>query len=144
MTQRVERSFRDPQSACKLDVDALLAARLAEPDPPAFLADVTVATELPSVAPPGRLLVVRSGRWVEYQSPITAVNLLRLVAWDPDPDACWDLASWVHARLLVFPGDEDIHSYRYDSGPARGKDPDFSDSPIAAFAIRARMRPAIV
>lgn len=144
MTQLLVRTFRDPQSATKLLVDELLATRLALPDPPDYLADANVVTELPQAAPPGRLVVVRSGRWVEYQSPITAVNLVRLVIWDRDPDAAWDLASWLHAQLLAYPGGVDVHSYKYDAGPAKGKDPDFPDSPIAAFTIRARMYPAIV
>lgn len=143
MTQLIARAFGDPQSAGKLDVEALIVAALLEPDPPAFLTDVEVATVLPARAPQARLVVVTSGPWLNYQAPITATNRVRVVAWDPDPDVAWDLSSWIHARLLAYPGDVDVQRYRYDAGPRRGKDPDY-DSPIAAFTIQARMRPAVV
>jgi hypothetical protein len=141
MTQLIARTFGDPQSSAKLDVDALVADGLALASPPAFLADLTVATMLPSVAPQGRLVVVRAGLWLEYQPPITAVNRLRIVVWDLDADASWDIASWLHAQLLamLLPSSSEIHSYRYDGGPTRGLDPDYG-TPITAFTLRARMR----
>lgn len=138
---KVATSFRDPQSVAKLHCDGLLAGALAA-SPPPFLVGLATGTQLPG-GPPGRLLVVRSQRWVEYQPPVTAVNLLRLVAWDLDPDVAWDVASWFHGRLLALAGDADAVSYSYDSGPARGTDPDF-DTPMTAFTIRIRMRPAIL
>lgn len=141
---KLVRGFGDPLSAAKLDLDAELALVRALPNPPAYLADVDVATVMPATAPVGPLLVVRQGPWIEYQAPLTALCRIRVVAWHSDPDSCWDIASWAHARLLARPGDEDVVSYRYDSGPLRGRDPDFPDAPIAAFAMRVRMRPAIL
>lgn len=141
---KLVRGFGDPVSAAKLDLEAERDAVLALADPPAFLADLVAATQMPASAPPGPLVVVTQGPWTDYQPPLTAACRLRFVAWHPNPDTAWDIASWLHARLLARPGDEDVHSYRYDSGPRRGKDPDFPDAPIAAFAMRARMRPAIV
>ena len=137
------RGFGDPLSAAKLDVDAELALVRAA-TPPAYLAGLEVATVMPATAPVGPLLVVRQGPWIEYQAPLTALCRVRFVAWHPDPDTAWDIASWTHARLLARPGDDDVVSYRYDSGPLRGRDPDFPDAPIAAFAMRVRMRPAIL
>ncbi len=136
--------FGDPLSAAKLDVDAERDAGLLLPTPPTFLTGLEVATVMPASAPPGRLLVVRQGPWTEYTPFVSAVCRVRFVAWDPDPDVCWDIASWIHARLLARRGDSDAVSYRYDSGPLRGRDPDFPDSPITAFAMRVRMRPAIL
>lgn len=138
------RAFGDPVSAAKLDLDDELAIAVLLPTPPAYLDGLDITTKMPASAPVGRLLVVRQGPWTDYQAPITAVSRLRIVAWDVDPDVAYDVASWAHARLLARPGDADVVSYRYDSGPVRGRDPDFPDSPIAAFAIRARMRPAIL
>lgn len=136
-------TFGDPQSCAKLDVDGLLASA-ASPGPlPSFLADLDVATRLPDKSPQGPLLVVRSGQWDDYQAPITATNRLRLVAWHPDADAAWDIASWIHGRLLAFPGDEDVVGYRYDSGPARDIDPQYG-TPIAGFTTLVRMRAAIL
>lgn len=137
------RHFRDPQSAAKLDCDALLEARFDAGDVPSFLQDLSIGTELPSERPPGRLLVVRSGPWTEYVAPITAVARIRGVAWSLDADEAWDIASWFHASLLAYPGDLDVVSYRYEIGPERGKDPDY-DTPMASFTLRARMRPAIL
>lgn len=131
-------TFRDPQAIAKKHCDALLAAA-SQP----FLVGLGVGTKLPAVAPQGRLLVVRSSGWVEYQPPTTAVALIRVVAWDPDEDVAWDLASWFHGQLLALPGDLDVISYRYDSGPRKATDPDY-DSPIASFTIRCRIRPAIL
>lgn len=138
------RGFGDPLSAAKLDVEAELAAAALAGPLPDYLDGLEVATRMPPAAPPGALLVVRQGPWIEYQAPLTALCRVRFVSWHPDPDTCWDIASWAHARLLARPGDEDVHSYRYDSGPLRGRDPDFPDAPIAAFAMRVRMRPAIL
>ena len=138
------RAFGDPLSAVKLDVDDELAAALLLPEPPAYLVDLDVATRLPSSAPIGSLVVVRQGPWTDYQPPLTAVARVRVVVWNPDPDTGWDIASWLHARLLARPGDADVVSYRYDSGPLRALDPDFPDAPICAFALRVRMRPAIL
>ena len=145
MTQLLSRTFGDPQSSAKLDVEHLVDQALAADDPPAYLAGVDVATILPTAAPQGRLVVVRSGLWLEYRPPITATNRVRVVAWDPDPDAAWDIASWIHAHLLAHlsPSSSEVHSYRYDSGPVRAIDPDYL-SPIAAFTIAVRMRPAVV
>lgn len=140
---KIARGFGDPLSAAKLDVDAELAAA-ALGDPPEYLADLDVATVMPSSAPPGPLLVVAQGPWTDYQPPLTAVCRIRFVAWHPNPDTAWDIASWLHARLLARAGDDDVVSYRYDDGPLRGRDPDFPDAPIAAFAMRVRMRPAIL
>ena len=138
------RGFGDPLSAAKLDVDdELVVAALAGPLP-GYLAGLDVATRMPPAAPAGALLVVRQGPWIDYQAPLTAVCRVRFVAWHPDPDSAWDIASWTHARLLARPGDADVHSYRYDGGPLRDRDPDFPDSPIAAFTMRVRMRPAIL
>ncbi len=140
---RVAVTFRDPQSCAKLDCDALLAAA-ASPGPlPAFLADLAIRTQLPDEAPQGPLLVVRSGLWPEFQGPITATNRIRIVAWHPDPDAAWDIASWFMGRLIAYRGDEDVVGYRYDSGPERDKDPNYG-SPIAGFTTLVRMRPAIL
>lgn len=141
---KLVRGFGDPISAAKLDLDDELAIVRALPSPPAYLAGVEVATVMPATAPVGPLLVVRQGPWIEYQAPLTALCRIRVVAWHSDPDSCWDIASWAHARLLARPGDDDVVSYRYDSGPLRGRDPDFPDAPIAAFAMRVRMRPAIL
>lgn len=138
------RGFGDPLSAAKLDVDDELAAAALAGSPPEYLAGLEVATVMPASAPVGPLLVVRQGPWIEYQAPLTALCRVRFVAWHPDPDTAWDIASWAHARLLGRPGDADVVSYRYDSGPLRGRDPDFPDAPIAAFAMRVRMRPAIL
>lgn len=138
---KLVRGFGDPQSAAKLDVDAELAAVAS---PPAYLAGLQTATKMPGETPPGPLLVVRQGPWIEYQPPLTAVCRVRFVAWHTDPDSCWDIASWIHARLLARPGDADVVSYRYDVGPLRGRDPDFADAPITAFSLRVRMRPAIL
>lgn len=138
------RHFRDPQSAAKLDCDALLADAAALIGPlPAFLDGVEIATKLPAAAPPGRLLVIRSGPWIEYNAPLTAVARIRGVAWSLDADEAWDIASWFHASLLAYPGDADVVSYRNELGPERGMDSDY-DTPIAAFTVRARMRPAIL
>lgn len=95
--------------------------------------------ELPT---PGRRLVIRSGAWTEY-SAATATNRVRVMAWDLDPDAAWDISSWFHGQLLALRGDDDLVSFQYDSGPAHGVDPDYK-TPIVAFAINARMRPAIL
>lgn len=137
------RHFRDPQSAAKLDCDALLLAAAEAGPLPAFLEGLAIRTELPAATPPGRLLVVRSGPWVEYVPPLTAVARIRCVAWSLDADEAWDIASWFHASLLAYPGDDDVVGYRYELGPERGKDSDY-DTPIAAFTVRARMRPAIL
>lgn len=137
------RHFRDPQSSAKLDCDALLTARQALPDVPSFLQDLRIATELPSEAPPGRLLVIRSGSWLEYVPPITAVARIRGVAWSLDPDEAWDIASWFHASLLSYPGDDDVVSYRNELPPERGIDPDYA-TPMTSFTIGVRMRPAIL
>lgn len=136
------RHFRDPQSAAKLDCDALLATAVAV-GPPAFLDGLAIGTKLPAAQPPGRLLVVRSGPWVTYVPPITAEVRIRLVAWSLDADEAWDIASWFHASLLAYPGDDDVVGYRYELGPERGQDSDY-DTPIAAFTVTARMRPAIL
>ena len=138
---RVPLTFGDPQSSAKLDCDAILAAADVAVRP--FLAGLTISTHLPRESPQGRLLVVRSGPWVDNQSNVTAANLLRLVAWDPDPDVAWDIASYFHGHLIARPGDVDVVSYGYDGGPTRAVDPDY-DSPIAAFTLRARMRAAIL
>jgi hypothetical protein len=138
------RGFRDPLSAAKLDVDDELAIVRALPDVPEYLDDLVASTAMPLTAPVGPLLVVRQGPWTDYQSPLTAVCRVRFVAWHSDPDTAYDIADWAHARLLARAGDADVHSYRYDSGPLRGRDPDFPDSPLAAFALRVRMRPAIL
>lgn len=137
------RHFRDPQSAAKLDCDALLEEAAAAGPLLSFLDGLKVGTELPAARPPGRLLVVRSGPWVEYVPPITAAARIRVVAWSLDADEAWDIASWFHASLLAYPGDDDVVAYRYELGPERGKDSDY-DTPIAAFTMRARMRPAIL
>jgi hypothetical protein len=136
-------TFRDPQSCAKLDCDGLLAAAATPGPVPAFLDGLTIGTELPDAAPQGPLLVVRSGLWDTYQGPITATNRIRIVAWHLDPDAAWDIASWFHGRLLAYRGDQDVVGYRYDSGPARDKDPDYG-TPIAGFTTLVRMRPAIL
>lgn len=141
---KVARTFGDPVSAAKLDLDDELAIVRALPDVPAFLTDLVTGTRMPASLPVGPLLVVRQGPWTDYQAPLTAVSRVRFVAWHPDPDTCYDIGSWAHARLLVRPGDADVVSYRYDSGPVRGRDPDFDDAPITAFAMRVRMRPAIL
>lgn len=135
---KIATTFGDPQAVSKRRCDALVASVAT---PPSFLADLVIATVLPKKNPTGPLLVVRSGRWLEYQAPVTAVNRIRLVAWHPDEDVAWDIVSWFHGRLLAFPGDEDVVSFRYDDGPQKGTDPDF-DSPIAACTIAVRMRPA--
>lgn len=141
---RPARHFRDPQSSAKRDADLLLAARAAAgPVLPSFLEGLQISTRLPPAAPPGRLLVIRSGAWLEYVAPLTAVIRIRGVAWSLDADEAWDVASWFHASLLAYPGDEDVVSYRNEVGPERGTDPDY-DTPIAAFTVRARMRPAIL
>lgn len=141
---KIARGFGDPLSAAKLDVDELLAAAALLPEPPAYLEGVVAATQMPGTAPAGSLVVVRQGPWTDYTPPVTAICRLRFIAWNPDPDTAWDVASWLHAQLLARPGDDDVVSYRYDSGPLRGKDPDFPDAPICAFALRVRMRPAIL
>ena len=141
---KIVRGFGDPLSSAKLDAEAELALVRALPDPPAYLADVVIKTQMPATAPVGPLVVVRQGPWIDYQAPLTALCRVRFVSWHSDPDSAWDIASWLHARLLARPGDEDVVSYRYDSGPLRGRDPDFPDAPIAAFAMRVRMRPAIL
>jgi hypothetical protein len=138
------RGFGDPLSSAKLDAEAERDAVLLLADPPAYLDGLVIATQMPASAPVGPLVVVRQGPWTDYVYPVTAVSRLRFVAWHPDADTAWDIGSWLHARLLARPGDDDVVSYRYDSGPLRGKDPDFPDSPITAFALRARMRPAIL
>lgn len=138
------RHFRDPQSSAKRDADRLLAARTAAGTTlPLFLEGLQISTRLPSAAPPGKLLVIRSGAWLEYIAPVTAVIRIRGVAWSLDPDEAWDIASWFHASLLADAGDEDVVSYRNEIGPERGIDPDY-DTPLAAFTVRARMRPAIL
>lgn len=144
---KIAATFRDPRSAAKLDCDALALAA-ATPGPlPEFLDGLTIGTHLPKKpndeAPRGRLLVVQSGPWLTYQPSITATQRLRFVAFAPARDDAWDIASWFHARLLAFPGDEDVQAYRYDAAPEDGIDPDY-DTPIAAFTIGARMRPAIL
>lgn len=139
---RVAVAYRDPQSATKLLLDDLVASRLQEPSPPAFLTAVEVATRLPERAPASPLLVVRSGPWDEWDQA-TAVNRVRLVSWGPDEDALWDVLSWAYGRLLAYGGGDDVVSFRYWEGPRRAIDPDF-DVPIAAAVTRARMRPAIV
>ena len=141
---KIARGFGDPVSAAKLDAEAEVAARLTLPSPPAYLSGLDLATVMPSTAPVGPLVVVRQGPWTDYEPGITAVCRVRFVAWNADPDKAWDIASWLHATLLARPGDEDVISYRYDAGPLRGRDPDFPDAPIAAFAMRVRMRPAIL
>ena len=138
------RHFGDPQSSAKRDADRLLAARAAAGTTlPLFLEGLQISTHLPTSAPPGKLLVIRSGAWLEYIAPITAVIRIRGVAWSLDPDEAWDIASWFHASLLADAGDEDVVSYRNEIGPERGIDPDY-DTPLAAFTVRARMRPAIL
>lgn len=140
---KIAVGFGDPLSAAKLDLDDELE-QARRGTPPAYLSDLMVATRLPAAAPVGPLLVVQQGPWTAFQPFITAVCRVRVVAWHPDADTAWDIASWAHARLLARAGDADVISYRYDSGPLRGKDPDFPDAPIAAFAMRVRMRPAIL
>lgn len=139
---KLVRGFRDPVSAAKLDAEAELA--LVQPTPPAYLAGLVIATIMPSEAPVGPLVVVRQGPWTDYEPAVTAACRLRFIAWHADPDSAWDISSWLHARLLARAGDEDVVSYRYDAGPLRGRDPDFPDAPISAFAMRVRMRPAIL
>lgn len=141
---KIVRGFGDPVSAAKLDAEAELAAVVALGSPPDYLSGLELATVMPGSAPAGRLVVVRQGPWTDYTPGISAQCRVRFVAWDADPDVAWDIASWLHARLLARPGDADVVSYRYDSGPLRGRDPDFPDAPIAAFAMRVRMRPAIL
>lgn len=138
------RGFGDPLSAAKLDVDDELVIVRALPDVPAYLDDLVAATKMPAAAPVGPLLVVQQGPWTEHQAPVTAVCRVRFVAWHADPDTAYDIANWAHARLLARAGDADVVSYRNDSAPLRGRDPDFPDSPLAAFALRVRMRPAIL
>lgn len=137
---KVARQFGDPQSAAKLDCDALVASAGVLPS---FLEDLSIVTQLPASAPKGPLLVVRSGPWTQYVPPLTAVARIRATAWSPDSDEAWSIASWFHASLLAYPGDADVISYAYEIGPERAKDADY-DSPIAVFTVRARMRPAIL
>lgn len=142
---KIVRGFGDPLSAAKLDAEAEVVSRLALPSPPAYLSPTpAIATVMPASSPVGPLVVVRQGPWTEYTPGVSAVCRVRFVAWNPDPDTAWDIASWLHAQLLARPGDADVVSYRYDSGPLRGRDPDWPDAPIAAFAMRVRMRPAIL
>jgi len=141
---KIVRGFGDPLSSAKLDAEAEVQFGQAALPALAYLSGLEVSTRMPAEAPVGPLLVVRQGPWTDYQPAVTAVARIRFVAWHADPDTSWDIASWVHARLLARPGDSDVISYRYDSGPQRGRDPDFPDSPIAAFAMRVRMRPAIL
>lgn len=141
---KIVRGFGDPLSAAKLDAENERDTVLVLADPPAYLSGLELATLMPSSAPPGPLVVVRQGPWTDYQPGITAACRIRFVAWHADADTAWDIASWLHARLLARPGDADVISYRYDSGPLRGRDPDFPDAPISAFAMRVRMRPAIL
>lgn len=143
MTKLV-RGFGDPLSAAKLDADDELQLALALADPPEYLLGLEPGTRMPDAAPTGRRLIVRQGPWTEYVPAVSAVCRIRFVAFDADPDVAWDIASWMHARLLARRGDADVVSYRYDSGPLRGRDPDIPDAPIAAFAMRVRMRPAIL
>lgn len=135
---KVAAEFGDPQALTKLRCDALRAAA-SRP----FLTNLTIGTVLPPASPQGDLLIVRSGIWTEYNAPITAVNIVRIVAWSLDEDTAWDIASWFHAMLLAAPGDATVHSYRTDDPPRKGTDPDY-DTPIAAFTIAARMRPQIL
>lgn len=139
---RPARHFGDPQSSAKLDADALLAARAARPDVPAFLEGLTVGTRLPAGSP-GRLLLIRSGAWAEFVTGITAVCNIRGVAYDVDPDAAWDAASWFHSSFLAYAGDDDVVGYTNVLPPERGYD-DTHQTPIAGFTVRARMRPAIL
>lgn len=141
---KIVRGFGDPVSAAKLDAEDERDVVLALPDPPDYLDGLELATLMPGSAPVGKLIVVRQGPWTDYTPFVSAECRVRFVAWDPNPDTAWDLASWLHARLLARAGDNDVVSYRYDSGPLRGRDPDFPDAPIAAFAMRVRMRPAIL
>lgn len=135
---KIATTFGDPQAVTKRRCAALLQAAAGSPT---FLAGLKIATVLPTGTPAGPLLVVRSGRWLEYQPPVTAVNRIRLVAWSTNEDAAWDIVSWFHGRLLALPGDADLVSFQYDDGPTKGTDPDF-DSPIAAATLALRMRPA--
>lgn len=131
---KIAVEFRDPQSAAAIDVRGLLQ------DPsPLQAASPAVVTQLPLKAPQSTIVVVRSGPWIEYQEPVTAVNRVRIVVYDQDADRAWDGASWLHGRLLAFGGDEDVLAYRYDLGPQRDVDPQ-NQTPFAAFTIRARMR----
>lgn len=139
---RPARTFRDPQSAAKLDADEILAARALLPDFPPFLEGLEIGTHLPA-ASPGRLLVVRSGPWTDYRFPITAECRIRGTAYSLDADEAWDIASFFHGSFLAYAGDVDVVSYRYEIGPERGVDPDHR-TPIAGFTVRARMRPAIL
>ena len=141
---KIVRGFGDPVSAAKLDAEQERDIVLALADPPDYLSGLELATLMPSEVPVGPLVVVRQGPWTDYTPGVSAACRVRFVAWHPDPDTAWDISSWLHARLLARPGDEDVVSYRYDSGPLRGRDPDFPDAPISAFAMRVRMRPAIL
>lgn len=140
---RPARQFGDPQSSAKIDADGILAARAALDDLPPFLEGLEIGTRLPAAAPPGRLLVIRSGPWVEYRNPVTAVCRIRGVAYSLDADEAWDIASFFHGSFLAYAGDADVIGYRYELGPERDVDPDHR-TPIAGFTVRARMRPAIL
>lgn len=118
---RPARHFGDPQSSAKLDANALLEARAARPDLPAFLDGITIGTRLPAGAP-GRMLLVRSGAWVSYVTGITAECLIRGVAYSLNADEAWDVASWFHSSFLAYPGDDEVVRYANVLPPERGFD----------------------
>lgn len=136
---KVAAGFGDPQSSCKLEVERLLEqSRWAH--------RVDVGTKLPSGGDPGRgqpLVVVRFEDWQNAQWPVRADARLRIVTWSDDADEAWDVATYVHGRLLASTGAPEHRGYLFNGGPRRDTDPDFS-SPISAFTVLMKARPVIL
>jgi len=86
--------------------------------------------------------VVLGEDWVEW-SLSTAVQIVRVVVWDQNYDQGWDTAGRLKARLLAYNAPGGIHSIRHETGPRKGRDPNYN-TPIVATTLRVRMRPAVV
>ncbi len=141
---KVPTDFGDPLSETARALQDELSVSRSADTAPAYLTDVEVVTELPGNAPPATpLLVVAQDVWTAHTPGVSAEARIRIIPYNLDPDAAYDLGRWAQAHLLARRGDASINSWRYDSGPRRGRDPD-NKVPIAPLAIRVRMRPRIL
>lgn len=136
---KLAAAFGDPQSSCKLEVDALLEQ--------SRWPNVATGTRLPgSGDTPGRLrplVVVRFEDWENVQWPLRADARMRIVTWSTDADEAWDVSSYIHGRLLASTGASTHRGYLFNGGVRRDVDPDFG-VPISAFTITNKARAEIL
>lgn len=134
---RIPVDYNDPQTLAKLHVDALLERS-------SRFVGIAAGTTVPGHAGvAGPLVATRFEQWVARQSTVSAIARIRIGAWSTDADEAWDLASYLQAGLLAFPGDDEVGGYIYELGPSRELDPD-NDVPFSAFTIRQRVRARII